>query len=69
MDIASLNSCKKKEYLLIGQILYRTLPIFQFSNVRLQNKNGRTCPMTDHYLHHLINRVLSKVFVIVISNY
>ena len=48
----SYNSCKNKEYLLIRQIFDRTLPIFWFSNVWLQHKNGQTCPMTHHYLHH-----------------
>ena len=52
MDVVSSNSCKNKEYILIGQIFDRTLSIFRFLNVRLQHKNGRTCPMTDRYLHH-----------------
>ena len=59
MDVVSLNSCWNKEYILIGQIFDRTLPIFQFSNVQLQHKNGQTCLMTDCYLHHCINMVLS----------
>ena len=52
MDVASLNSGENKEYLLIGQMFDLALRIFRFSNVRLQHKNGRTCPMTDRYLHH-----------------
>ena len=51
MDVVSLNSGKNTEYLLIEEIFDRTLPIFRFSNVLLQHKNGRTCPMTDRYLH------------------
>ena len=49
MDVVSLNSGQNKEYLLIGQIFDRTLPIFRFSNVRLRHKDGQTCPMTDRY--------------------
>ena len=58
MDVVSSNSCKNKEYILIGQIFDQTLSIFQFLNVRLQHKNGRTCPMTDRYLHHCSNKLV-----------
>ena len=47
-----LYCCSNKEYFLIRQILDQTLTIFRLSNVRLQHKNSRTCPMTDRYLHH-----------------
>ena len=51
IDVVSLDSCKNKENLLIRQIFNQTLPIFWFSNVWLQHKNGRTCSMTNRYLH------------------
>ena len=63
MDVVSSNSCKNKEYILIGQIFDRTLSIFWFLNVWLQHKNGWTCPMTDHYLHHCYSSTSYSLFL------